>query len=864
MIAFRRLALTLALVFLANFAVWALVNRSVSERAWGGVINGMSYAAYQAGDEANRFSDADIERDMATLAGHTGAIRIYGVGDGLDRVVPAAARNNINVNLGAWISRDPGASAQEVAHAIDVARANPNVKRLIIGNEALLREDVSVSDLINLIERVKRQVNIPVSTAEPWHIWLKYPELADSVDFITVHILPYWEGVPESGAIGYIMYRYRQLEAAFPQKHIFIGEVGWPSDGEWVKGAEPSQINQAKFIRDFLNIASEERLDYSVVEAFDSPWKRSIEGTVGAHWGLWDAQHQPKFPMSGSIVESTRWIWGCLIASLLAFMPIQLFVRRRQNLKFAGQLFYAGLIQAVASVFVWAIMAAMAEKILDGNVIAWIALIGAQVVLLALLLVDGLELTEVLWSKEHKRFFEPHRDWTPSPDAPKVSIHVPCYNEPPAMVIETLDALARLDYPNFEVLVVDNNTKGEAVWKPLEEHCAKLGARFRFFHLPKWPGFKAGALNFALAQTALDAEVIGVIDSDYVVSPDWLRSTIPYFDRQDVAFVQAPQDYRDSNEDAFKRMCYWEYAGFFHIGMVQRNERNAIIQHGTMTLIRKSALQRVGGWAEWCICEDAELGLRLFENGFEAVYMNHSLGRGLMPDNFSAYKTQRFRWAYGAVQILKRHWHNLFEGESLTRGQRYHFITGWLPWFADAAHIVFAVAAIVWSILLLFKLVEFPPAVFLAPTLSVFVFKIVAGFVLYHARIECGWRDRISAAIAGMALSHAVARAVWQGLFTSNTPFFRTPKCADKPLAMQAFLMAREEIGLLLALVLCAIAVLWRFDTSNRDAVLWASMLSVQTLPYWAALYVSMINALPKREKPQLTLSSPDQAPAVR
>ena len=865
MLSFKRLTVILTVVLLANFAIWALVNQSVSERSWGGVINGLSYSGYQAGDTTHRLSDSDIERDMSILEGHTNAIRIYGVSDGLDRIVASAGRHNINVNLGAWISRDAGANAQEVSHAIDIAHNNPNVKRLIIGNEALLREDISAPDLIAFIDRVKRQVNIPVSTAEPWHIWLKYPELAEKVDFITVHILPYWEGVPENGAIGYILYRYKQLAAAFPQKHIYIGEVGWPSEGEWVKGAEPSQINQAKFTRDFLNIASEERFDYSIVEAFDADWKRGIEGTVGAHWGLWNSERQQKFPMSGSVVESTRWLFGCIMASLLALFPIQWFVRRRrESLKFTGQLFYAALIQAVASILIWAIMAAVAEKILNTNLVAWIALISAQLILLALLLVDGLELTEVIWTNERHRKFEPHEGWQPPADAPKVSIHVPCYNEPPAMVIETLNALARLDYPNFEVIVVDNNTKDDAVWKPLQEHCIKLGSRFHFFHLPKWPGFKAGALNFASAQTALDASIIGVIDSDYIVNPDWLRATLPYFDKQDVAFVQAPQDYRDSGEDAFKRMCYWEYAGFFHIGMVQRNERNAIIQHGTMTLIRKSAMQRVGGWAEWCICEDAELGLRLFETGYEAVYMNHSFGRGLMPDNFSAYKTQRFRWAYGAVQILKRHWRALSEGSSLSRGQRYHFITGWLPWFADAAHVVFATAAIVWSILLCFKLVEFPPAVFLVPTLSVFVFKIVAGFWLYQARVKCGWRDRFAAAVAGMALSHAVARAVWQGLFTSNTPFFRTPKCADKPAALQAFLMAREEISLLVALMISAISVLIIFDVSNHDAVLWAGMLTVQTLPYWAALYVSLVNVLPQRRQPQLPLLTPDQAPAAQ
>ncbi|MFA5041172.1 MAG: glycosyltransferase, partial [Bdellovibrionales bacterium] len=738
---FRQLVLIISIVLLANFAVWALVNQSVSERAWGGVINGMSYSGYQAGDADNRLTDEEIDRDMATLKGQTSAIRVYGVSDGLDRIVPAAKRYGIDVNLGAWLSPDDTKNKEEVARAISTARDNPNVRRLIVGNEALLREDVTIDKLVEFINSAKRQIDIPVSTAEPWHIWLKYPQLADSVDFITVHILPYWEGVPEDGAIGYLMYRYRQLATAFPNKHIFIGEVGWPSEGQWVKGSEPSLINEAKFIRDFLNVASAERLDYSIVEAFDAPWKRNIEGTVGAHWGLWNHNHEPKFSMSGSIAESSRWLQGYVIASLFAIFPIQAFMRRKHVLNFKGQLFYAALIQAVASIFVWAIMAAIAERILNSNLVAWVALLGAQAVLLALLLVDGYELAEVLWAREHRRSFVPYKDWVPPPDAPKVSIHVPCYNEPPQMVMHTLDALAQLDYPNFEVIVVDNNTKDDAVWKPLEEYCKKLGSRFRFFHLPTWPGYKAGALNFALTQTAADVEIVGVIDSDYAVNPDWLRATVPYFVKPEIAFVQAPQDYRDENENAFKRMCYWEYAGFFHIGMVQRNERNAIIQHGTMTLIRKTALQNAGNWSEWCICEDAELGLRLFENGYEAVYMNHSLGKGLMPDNFSAYKTQRFRWAYGAVQILKRHWHSLSEGSRLTQGQRYHFISGWLPWFADAAHIVFALASLVWSVLLMFGRVEFPPTVFLVPTLSVFVFKIATALVLYQARVKCGWRD---------------------------------------------------------------------------------------------------------------------------
>ena len=193
-----------------------------------------------------------------------------------------------------------------------------------------------------------------------------------------------------------------------------------------------------------------------------------------------------------------------------------------------------------------------------------------------------------------------------------VSVHVPAYNEPPEMLMETLNALALLDYPNFEVLVIDNNTQDPSVWQPIEAHCAKLGARFRFFHVNPLAGFKAGALNFALARTAPEAVVVAVIDSDYIVEPNWLRDLASQFVNPSVAIVQAPQDYRDDGENMFKAMCYAEYRGFFYIGMVTRNERNAIIQHGTMTMVRKSTLEEVDGWAEWCITEDAELGLKIF------------------------------------------------------------------------------------------------------------------------------------------------------------------------------------------------------------------------------------------------------------
>ena len=159
------------------------------------------------------------------------------------------------------------------------------------------------------------------------------------------------------------------------------------------------------------------------------------------------------------------------------------------------------------------------------------------------------------------------------------------------MVIETLDALAQLDYPDYEVLVIDNNTGDEKVWRPVETCCRALGERFRFFHVNPLAGFKAGALNFALGQTDPHAAIVAVIDSDYKVDPHWLKDLVPAFGSESVVIVQAPQDYRDHDRNAFKAMCYAEYRGFFQIGMITRNERNAIIQHGTMTLVQRAALE---------------------------------------------------------------------------------------------------------------------------------------------------------------------------------------------------------------------------------------------------------------------------------
>ena len=863
----------LALVLIGNFAFWAATNRPQDERPWAGTINGVALSPYQAGQsplENRHPQQSDIDRDMAVLQGQVAGVRTYSSLNGADFVPRSARTHGLSVTAGAWVQGKPELDGAEIASLIRLTRANPNIRRVLVGNEAILRTDVTVPQVIEMIRRVRRQVNVPVSTAEPWHVWLEHPELVAAVDYIAVHILPYWEGVPVDQAVEYSLMRYRELRQRYPGKHILISEIGWPSEGPWRRGAEASVMNQARFLRQWFNVASQQRIDYYIMEAFDQPWKRSLEGTAGTGWGIFDAWRHPKFPMTGTILEVPNWPQLAAFASLLAAIPVLLIARWRRDLKPVGLVFYGLLIQSAVNMLMSTVIEWVAPGLHASTHLVWSVMLGLQFVLLALLLTDGMELTEVVWGRSWRRRYRPVRA-PASPNAPMVSIHVPACNEPPDMVIDTLKALARLEYPRFEVLVIDNNTRDEALWRPVETFCRTLGPHFRFFHLPKWPGYKAGALNFALDQTAADASIVAVIDSDYQVRPDWLSSVVPYFDRPEVGFVQSPQDYRDWKGDSFKTMLNWEYAGFFHIGMVQRNERNAIIQHGTMTMIRKDALEAVGRWGEWCITEDAELGLRLFEAGYEAVYMPDSFGQGLIPDGFEAYKKQRFRWAYGAVQILKRHWHEFLPGRKrLDAGQKYHFLAGWMPWFADAAHLLFAGAAIFWSLLLLLqplsiflaeiygrafvnqiglgplsKMFEFPPTTFMVPMVVAFGFKVIASLWLYGARVPCGWRDRLGAAVAGMALTHTVGRAIWNGLFTSGRPFHRTPKCENKPAIIQGLIGAREEAALMAGLWLTAVLLVIGYGHENRDAFLWVALLLIQSMPYLAALSLSMINAVP-------------------
>jgi exo-beta-1,3-glucanase (GH17 family)/cellulose synthase/poly-beta-1,6-N-acetylglucosamine synthase-like glycosyltransferase len=836
---------------LANFALWGWLNRPQEEMAWNGVIRGVSFSPYRGNEDPtkDRFpTEESIDRDLQLLADRVGRVRTYSSTDGMEQIPRLAKKYGLKVTAGAWLDKRTERNERELRNLVRTARTQSNVDRVIVGNETILRGEFRPAELGKILRKVRKEVKQPVSTAEPWHVWIRHPELANDVDFIAAHILPYWEGVPADQALKFTVDRYNQLRKAFPDKPILIAEVGWPSHGNRQEQAVASQMNQARFLRRFLNTAQTQGMDYFIMEAFDQPWKRPLEGTVGAYWGLLDLDRGPKFSMSGPVVENVWWPAQATFAVLLAILPMAWFVSRRREVRSAGRLFYAGLIQAAASLVTWAAFVPFTEYMSASATLMWSVLLPAQFLIVLVMLVNGLELTELTWMRRLRRQFRPLQG-DEAGYLPKVSIHLPICNEPPHLVIETLDSLARLDYANFEVLVLDNNSRDEATWRPVEEHCRRLGEHFRFFSLGKWPGFKAGALNFGLREMAQDAEVVAVVDADYVVERGWLAKLAPYFVDPQIGFVQAPQDHRDWDNDRFQEMCNFEYTGFFHIGMVHRNERDAIIQHGTMTLIRRAALVSLGGWAEWCICEDAELGLRLLANGYRSIYVNEVFGRGLTAQSFAGYKGQRYRWAYGAVQILKRYWRELlpWAKSKLSQGQRYHFLTGWAPWFADGLQLVFTIAALFWTVGLLAspRNFEFPIAAFLVPTIGMFGFKMLHSLWLYTAHVKSTWRQRLGAAVAATALTHGIARAMLKGLYTSNAPFIRTPKAEDKPAVIRAVLAAREECLLLVGLWTGVVGVAMRYGIGYIETQLWVAVLLVQSVPYVAALSLSLLNTRP-------------------
>jgi hypothetical protein len=354
-------------------------------------------------------------------------------------------------------------------------------------------------------------------------------------------------------------------------------------------------------------------------------------------------------------------------------------------------------------------------------------------------------------------------------------------------------------------------------------------------------GFKAGALRIAMERTAPDAEIIGVIDADYVVTPDWLKDLVPAFVDPRVGLVQAPQEHRDGDRSLMHYAMNGEYAGFFDIGMVQRNEANAIIVHGTMCLIRRSAMDMAGGWAGDTICEDTDLGLAIQEQGWLTHYTNRRYGFGLLPDTYEAFKKQRHRWAYGGFQIVKKHWRRFLPGASLlTPAQRREFSLGWLNWLgAESLGVLVALLNLIWVPIVAFADIAIPDKILTLPIIAAFAVSLIHFLSLYRLRVPVGIGQMLGAMIAAMSVQWTVSRAVADGLIKDNLPFARTSKGGLSRLSIEFQAFWEAVIG---ALLLIGAAVLIVTNTKEvREIEVFAFVLVLQSLPFLSAVALALL-----------------------
>ena len=312
------------LLFLAVAAAiggaWSWLGASIpmppSPIAAGEKLHCLSYAPFRGSQSplvSGTYIDArQIEDDLARLAKVTECVRTYSVEHGVDQVPAIAAKYGLKVMQGIWLSSHKDKNAWQVETAIALVNRHPDVIRaVIVGNEVLLRGEMSVADLVATMQRVKVGVSVPVTYADVWEFWLRNRALAEVADFVTVHILPYWEDFPIAAdkAAAHIDAIRARVAQAFPGKEILIGETGWPSEGRMRESARPSPADQARVLHDVLNAARAGNYKVNLIEAFDQPWKRAHEGTVGGYWGLYDdATRAPKFIWGQPVSNHPRWL----------------------------------------------------------------------------------------------------------------------------------------------------------------------------------------------------------------------------------------------------------------------------------------------------------------------------------------------------------------------------------------------------------------------------------------------------------------------------------------------------------------------------------------------------------------------------
>jgi len=354
---------------------------------------------------------------------------------------------------------------------------------------------------------------------------------------------------------------------------------------------------------------------------------------------------------------------------------------------------------------------------------------------------------------------------------------VPAHNEPPEILIDTLNSLAKLNYKNYEVLVIDNNTKNEKIWKPVESYIATLGDKFHFYHIDSLPGFKAGALNYVIQYVNPRADHLAIVDADYKVNKDFLSIASSYFVDDKIALVQFPQHYRNCIKE--NMAIADEYGHFFGIFMNMANHFDCVPSTGTVSTYKFKPVKEIGGFRGEMLTEDADIGLRLHKAGYKGVYVDCPVGYGLMPYDLESYRKQKWRWAFGNAQSLK----TLFSFFGKISFKSWIGFSSHLMAWHNFLFIPFAVLA-TYSIILHpnISILQMHRNLLYVSSLTIFV-TIVAKYILFlstYRANEKRFLSSIRAFIVHMGMTLVYSEAWLSCLLRVRSPFVRTNKFISK------------------------------------------------------------------------------------
>ena len=392
------------IVLLNGLLGWSMnLPQDVGTDVPSGKLNSLSFAPFREGQGPldEKFPNPEqIDDDLRLMGEKTHTIRTYASAEGSMPMIPGLARKHgLKMIQGAWLGSIKEDNKAEIAEVIRSANANPDVvNRVIVGNEVLLRGDLDSKKLIEYIREVKRSVKQPVSYADVWSMYMKHPELIKEVDFITIHILPYWEDEPITvdQAPAHIERIFKQVQqeadAIAPGKPILIGESGWPGEGRQRGWSVPSVVNEAKFIRALIKVANKNGFDYNIVEAFNQSWKSELEGVVGANWGLYSVDRKEVFPLTGLVYENPDWLKGVITSTVLFLIIAGYYWKPLQTLSSARIAFFLLFSQLLT-----VLLADMAETLWYTSYSDWqrlqtIVTIGLNAVLAGLILQRGHDL----------------------------------------------------------------------------------------------------------------------------------------------------------------------------------------------------------------------------------------------------------------------------------------------------------------------------------------------------------------------------------------------------------------------------------------------------------------------------------------